>query len=226
MSEGKDDKVVELFKASSNPHPPYNTSSMSRKAYFNESAETWDQRFYTPKLAAFLENLVPRFGLKPGYKVLDVGTGTGILIPFLLKAIGPYGSVTAIDFAERMVQICRSKYSHIKNVTVKLHDVEEEDLPPACFDAAICFGVFPHLEKKEKALRNLNRALKPGGILIIAHALSSQEIKDHHKKALSAVASDALPEAPEMKRLLNQAGFIEIYIEDKPGGYLCLSRKR
>ena len=126
----------------------------SRKAYFNEAAETWDQRFCTLKLAGFLERLVSRFGLKPGYSVLDVGTGTGVLIPFLLQAIGPTGSVTAIDFAERMVQLCRSKHSHLKNVTAKLHDVEEEDLPPASYDAVTCFGLFPHLEKKEKALRN------------------------------------------------------------------------
>jgi demethylmenaquinone methyltransferase/2-methoxy-6-polyprenyl-1,4-benzoquinol methylase len=226
MLEGKEGEVVEPSKGISIPQHFGSASSMNRKVYFNEAAETWDQRFCTPELAAFLERLVSRFGLKPGYKVLDVGTGTGVLIPFLLKEIGPSGSVTAIDFAERMVQVCRSKYSHLKNVTVELHDVEEEDLPPAYFDAVTCFGVFPHLEKKEKMLRNVNRALKSGGILIIAHALGSQEIKDHHKKASFLVANDTLPESAEMKQLLNQTGFTEISIEDKPGCYLCLSRKR
>jgi ubiquinone/menaquinone biosynthesis C-methylase UbiE len=201
-------------------------SWLSRKVYFDEAAETWDQRFYTPKLAAFLEGLVSRFGLKPGYNVLDVGTGTGVLIPFLLQAIGPSGSVTAIDFAERMVQICRSKHSDLKNVTVKLHDVEEEDLPSESFDAVTCFGLFPHLEKKEKALHNLCRSLKPGGILIIAHALSSKEVKAHHNNASPAVADDTLPEDAEMRRLLYRTGFTEIHIEDEPGCYLCLSKKR
>ena len=199
---------------------------MSRKVYFSEAAETWDQQFYTPKLAAFLEQLVSRFGLKPGYAVLDVGTGTGVLIPFLLGVIGPTGSVTAIDFAERMVLLCKSKYSHLKNVTVRLHDVEQEKLPPASFDAVTCFGVFPHLEKKEKALHNLNRTLKPNGLLIIAHALSSQEVNAHHNKVSRLVANDALPEDSEMRRLLNSTGFTEIYVEDEPGCYLCLSRKR
>jgi ubiquinone/menaquinone biosynthesis C-methylase UbiE len=201
-------------------------SPSSRKVYFNEAAETWDQRFYTPKLAAFLGRLVSRFGLKLGYNVLDVGTGTGVLIPFLLQTIGPTGSVTAIDFAERMVQICRSKHSHLKNVTVRLHDVEEEDLPTASFDAVTCFGLFPHLEKKEKALNNLHRALKPRGNLIIAHALSSKEVKAHHNSASPPVANDTLPENAEMRRLLNRTGFTEIYIEDEPGCYLCLSTKR
>jgi len=199
---------------------------IGRKAFFNEAAESWDQRFYTAKLAAFLERLVSRFGLNPGDDILDVGTGTGILIPFLLQVIGPTGSVTAIDFAERMVHLCRSKYAHLKNVSVRLLDVEEEDLPPASFDAITCFGLFPHLEMREKALRNLNRALKPGGRLIIAHALSSREVEAHHKQVSSLIAHDTLLENAEMKRVLYRSGFTETCIEDEPGRYLCLSRKR
>jgi ubiquinone/menaquinone biosynthesis C-methylase UbiE len=199
---------------------------MNRKTYFNEAANTWDERFRTSELASFLEKLVPKFGLEPGQNILDVGTGTGVLIPYLIKAVGPSGSIIAIDYAEKMVQICRSKHSHLKNVIVKLQDVEEADLPPESFDAATCFGLFPHLEKKEKALHNLYQALKPKGILIIAHALSSKEIKAHHNRAPSPVANDTLPENAEMKQLLNRTGFTEIYIKDEPGCYLCLSTKR
>jgi len=197
---------------------------MSRRAYFEEAANAWDERFYTPELAAFLEKLVPEFGLKPGQNILDVGTGTGVLIPFLLRAIGPSGSITAIDCAEKMVQICRTKYSLLRNVTVKLQDVEELDLPSESFDTITCFGLFPHLENKEKALHNMNRLLRSGGKLIISHALSSAEIRVHHRN-VSAVAHDMLPEKPEMRRLLERAGFDEICIKDEPRCYLCLSIK-
>ena len=144
---------------------------MSRKTYFNEVAETWDKRHCSPQLASFLGKLVSQFGLKSGQNVLDVGTGTGVLIPHLIQAIGPSGSVTAIDYAEKMVRICRSKYSHIKNVTIQLQNVEELDIPTESFDAITCFGLFPHLENKPKALSNMYLVLKPGGKLIIGHAL-------------------------------------------------------
>lgn len=198
---------------------------MKRKAYFNQAASTWDEMYYTPQLAAFLENLVPMFGLKPGQNILDLGTGTGVLIPYLFEAVGPSGSITAIDYADKMVEICRAKYSHLKNVTVILRDVEKLDLPSESFDAVACFGLFPHLEDKEKTLRHMSRVLKSGGKLIVAHALSSTELKNHHKTASSAVNQDLLPEEPEMRQLLEYTGFTEIEIKDEPGCYLCLSTK-
>ena len=198
---------------------------MNAKEYFNKAADTWDKRFYTSRLSSFLEKLVPQFGLEQGQNVLDVGTGTGILIPHLIRAVGPDGSVTAVDYSEKMIQVCRTKYSHLKNLSIKLGNIEETAFPTETFDAVICFGVFPHLENKEKALRNINRILKTSGRLVIAHALSSEELKTHHNNASSTVMHDVLPEEAEMKKLLEQTGFAEIRIKDEPGCYLCIAHK-
>lgn len=196
----------------------------NRQEFFNNIAVSWDERFQTQGLADFLSQLVPTFQLKQGQRVLDVGTGTGILIPFLLEAVGSTGHVTAVDFAEKMVEICNSKYASLPNVNVAVQQVEKLDFPSESFDAATCFGLFPHLENKEEALTQLNRVLKPGGKLIIAHALSSKEIKAHHRNA-AVVAHDMLPDEAGMKRLLKQAGFTEVYITDELGSYVCLSTK-
>ena len=198
---------------------------MSRKTYFNKAADSWDKRFQTPKLSSFLEKLVPQFGLEQGQNILDVGTGTGVLIPHLIRAVGPDGSVTAIDYSEKMIQVCRTKHSHLKNVNIELKNIEEDALLTESFDAVICFGVFPHLENKEKALRNINRILKSSGKLVIAHALSSEELKTHHNNASSTVMHDVLPEEAEMKKLLKQTGFTETSIKDEPGCYLCIAHK-
>jgi len=198
---------------------------MNPKNYFDNAADTWDAKFKTPSLISFLKKLVPQFGLKAGQAVLDVGTGTGVLIPYLIKAIRPSGAVTAIDFSEKMAQICKTKHSHIKNVTIKVGNIEETVFQPESFDAVICFGVFPHIDHKQKALQNINRMLKHDGKLVIAHALSSEELKAHHKKVLEHVAHSALPEKTEMIQLLEQTGFAGIRIKDKPGCYLCIAHK-
>lgn len=195
---------------------------IKRREFFNKAAVTWDKRFESKEYTNFLSQLIPKFKLRPGQRVLDVGTGTGLLIPFLVKAVGPTGHVTAVDYAEKMVEICKKKYTGVSNVSIAVKRVENLDFPSESFDAVTCFGLFPHLEKKKAALTQLNRVLKPGGKLIIAHALSSAEIKAHHSNA-SAVTHDTLPDRKEMKRFLKQMGFTGIQITDKPGCYFCLS---
>lgn len=197
---------------------------VTRRAFFNEAADTWDNSFCTQELTAFLEQTVPTFNLKQGQKVLDVGTGTGVLLPFLLKTVGPTGHVTAVDYAEKMVEECRAKYGGYPNVNIIVKDVENLPFPSESFDAITCFGLFPHLENKKKALSEMYRVLKPQGRLIIAHALSSKEIANHHR-ASPVVANDVLPAEERMCSFLREAGFRGIQITDEPGRYLCISTK-
>ena len=198
---------------------------MNAKDYFDNVAETWDKKFQTPRLLSFLAELVPKFNLKPGQKVLDVGTGTGVLIPYLARAVGPSGSVTALDLSKKMLHKCKTKYGQIKNINIIVGNIDDAAIPEESLNAVICFGVFPHLENKNKALHNINRMLKSGGKIIIAHALSSKELEDHHKRVSHHVAQAVIPTTNEMVLLLQQAGFIEIDIKDEPGCYLCIAHK-
>ncbi len=196
-----------------------------RQDYFNQAAKNWDREYDTPELGDFLRQFVPAFKLLSGQRVLDVGTGTGILIPFLLEAVGSNGHITAIDYAQNMVEICKRKFSHLPNVSVMVADSENLQLLDASFDVITCFGLFPHLDKKEAALRQFNRVLKSKGRLIIAHALSSTEVKRIHQSGSQEIVSDILPRETKMRRLLKQAGFTGVRILDKPGSYLCTSTK-
>jgi ubiquinone/menaquinone biosynthesis C-methylase UbiE len=199
--------------------------AVSRRDFFNEAAGAWDEKYGTPELERFLEELVPCFGLKPGQRILDAGTGTGVLIPYLVQAVGSSGSITAIDYAEEMVKICGSKYGHLQNVTIENQNVETLNYPPNFFNAVTCFGLFPHIEDRERALSQFNQVLKGGGRLIIAHALSSAEIKACHRDATLAVANDTLPREEEMRKLLSDTGFVHVCIRDEPGCYFCTSTK-
>jgi len=196
-----------------------------RQQFFDDLAFDWDSRFLNSKLDAFLENFVPFFGLKQGQRVLDVGTGTGILIPHLLREVGSKGEVIAVDYSWNMIKACKSKNESLFNIGFCISSIEQIACIDNVFDAVICFGVFPHLENRLKGLFEINRIVKKGGHLIISHALSSQELRIHHKKASSIVTEDFLPNSTEMRNILKKTGFSEITILDKPGCYFCLAHK-
>ncbi|HJX23230.1 MAG TPA: methyltransferase domain-containing protein [Candidatus Bathyarchaeia archaeon] len=198
---------------------------MSRREYFNGLATNWDGLYMSPDLHDFLRTFVPRFGLKPGQRILDLGTGTGVLIPHLFTAVGPSGAIIAVDFAENMAATFKSKYSRLEKTAILLGDAEQLGFREKSFDAVTCLGLIPHLQNREKALREINRVLTPYGKLVIAHALSSAEIRMHHREAGTAVAGDDLPKETEMRKLLSNAGFAVNLFEDRPGCYLCLATR-
>jgi ubiquinone/menaquinone biosynthesis C-methylase UbiE len=194
---------------------------MNRKDFFNELAPSWDERFYTPQLVDHLRNkLVPLFHLQEGAHILDVGAGTGGIVPFLLEVLGPQGNVCSIDFADGMVEIGRKKFKDEKRVTFEVAAAESLPYEDQFFDHVVAFGVFPHFEDKALALREMNRVLKIQRTLVIAHALSSAEIRSHHKNA-TPVSNDNLPGKCEMENLLEEAGFQMTRLIDEPKCYLC-----
>jgi ubiquinone/menaquinone biosynthesis C-methylase UbiE len=193
---------------------------MEKKEFFNQMAATWDERFYSPEMRERLSQLVTLFQLQKGARVLDVGAGTGGMIPCLLEAIGSEGSLWAIDFAEEMVKIGRMKFQKESRVVFELASVENLPYKDPFFDHVVCFGAFPHFEDKGKALEEMGRVLKTRGTLIIAHALSSVALRSHHQNC-GPVSTDFLPGEGEMKSLLEKAGFQVKRLIDEPKRYLC-----
>jgi demethylmenaquinone methyltransferase/2-methoxy-6-polyprenyl-1,4-benzoquinol methylase len=97
--------------------------------------------------------------VRPGDRVLDACCGTGELA---LAARGAGGSVTGIDFSERMLERARRKAPELEWVRADLLELPFED---SSFDAAtVGFGV-RNLEDLEGGLRELWRVLRPGGRL-------------------------------------------------------------
>ena len=197
----------------------------AKRAFFNHAAGNWDEIFLKEELERRLEMFVSQFDLKRGEKILDVGAGTGVLIPHILKTTGSSSIVVAVDFAERMARICNRKCHGLANVMVGVQTVERLALLPTSFDVVTCFGLFPHIKDKKKALKEINCVLRQGGKLVIAHALSSVEIRKHHQNAPQVVANDVLPEKKEMRKLLCGAGFSVRQLKDECGCYLCVALK-
>jgi ubiquinone/menaquinone biosynthesis C-methylase UbiE len=192
------------------------------RTYFNHRAAVWDETGSETDTTK-LELMAERLNIEPGSTVLDVGSGTGVFIPFLLSRIGRQGRLVALDFAEKMLNRARAKGfdGHIDYLNA---DVTSIPLLGEVFDVVVCYSSFPHFQDKPGALAEINRVTKSGGRLLICHTSSRAVINEFHRH-ISAVGNDTIPDGPEMRFMLSRAGFTDIRIEDGSQSYLASARK-
>jgi len=159
----------------------------------------------------------------PGARVLDVGTGTGVFIPFLLSKIGSNGQIVALDVAEKMLKKAVSK-SFDGDICYLNADVNDLPLSDETFDSVVCYSSFPHFQDKPRALFEIIRVTRNGGNLFICHTSSRADINGIHCD-IPDVANDLIPDGDEMRRMLLEAGFVSINIEDFSESYFCSAWK-
>jgi len=191
------------------------------RAHFNQKAASWDKTT-AEKDTAKLDRMAKRPKIKLGSIVLDVGTGTGAFIPFLLREIGRGGRIVALDFAEKMLRRARAKGFN-GNIDYLCADVTNIPLRNEIFDIIVCYSSFPHFPDKSRALAEMSRVIKRGGRLLICHTSSRARINETHRQ-IPIVENDIIPDEGEMQIILLRAGFIEIKIDDSES-YLASARK-
>ena len=192
------------------------------KDFFNSRAATWDEKV-AEKDVHKLNDMAARLDISPGDSVLDVGTGTWVFVPFLLRKIGREGNLTCLDYSEEMLKIARAK-GFKGNIRYLCAEIENNRLNGESFDAVVCYSVFPHFANKPKALKEINRLLKKGGRLYICHTSSRQAINDIHRST-PEVCDHVFPENEETRRMLLEAGFDNVIISEGKADYLASARK-
>jgi ubiquinone/menaquinone biosynthesis C-methylase UbiE len=191
--------------------------------YFDQLAPTWDNEL-NPKRLRCLGKIVRELGIRPGYHVLDVGSGTGVLLPFLIAELGDKGKIVALDFSAEMLNQAQAK-GFPPIVRFAQADVLAIPLDDNSFDLAICNSAFPHFSDRAKGLREIGRVLRNNGRLVICHTMSRQMINQLHQSIGGVVANDLLPDKFQLRRLIKQAGLKTTHFEDGPERYLVIAEK-
>lgn len=148
---------------------------MKNMEYFNNIAYKWDEICTHDKFK--LKKIIDLSSIKKNSKILDVGTGTGILIKYLL-ATNPR-KITAIDISKNMIKLAKQKHND-RRVDFVVNDIME--FYQTDFDYIFLYSVYPHLQNKDILFKHLSKLLKEYGKVIVAHSSSRKEINDVHSK--------------------------------------------
>ena len=110
--------------------------------------------------AFFLKNL------RPGMSVLDVGCGPGSITLGFAEAVGT-GEVVGVDIQESQVSEANklSIERKLNNVRFEVGDAYHLPFPDKSFDAVFAYAVLWHLREPLRALAEIRRILRPGGIV-------------------------------------------------------------
>jgi ubiquinone/menaquinone biosynthesis C-methylase UbiE len=171
--------------------------------------------------------------LRPDSLVLDVGTGTGAIIPYLASKLGPGGKAIGIDFSEAMVARANARIQKLgleKIATAEVEDCTALSYPDGHFDAALATFAFTSFPEPEKAILEVARVLKPGARFSVLDTgkppAGKQRFRYRYLKAVMwrAGYTDISLDVPE---LLRKAGFRIVKLHRFSGSlaYICLCVK-
>lgn len=117
----------------------------------------------------FGRRTIERLELPAGARVLDAACGSGASALPAAEAVGPSGSVLAVDVADGMLALAREKAQArgLANIEFRTADMRALDEPDGTFDAVVCVFAIFFCDDMPAAARELWRHVRPGGRLAI-----------------------------------------------------------
>ena len=166
------------------PHPCAGTCASRAARYADVDARLqrrvqrygWDkaaddyERFWAAQLRPAQDLLLSLADVQSGERVLDVACGTGLVSLRAASAAGPGGQVVGVDISEGMVERAREEAARqgVRHATFQRMDAETLDVPDAQFGLAICALGLMYVPDPVAALREMHRAVAPGGRAVAA----------------------------------------------------------
>jgi len=149
--------------------------------------------------------------LSSGMQVLDAGCGPGRLSIPMAKLIGPFGTVTAMDIQEGMLEEVKKRADKDGdgNILYLQGGIGEGKLEPERYDRIVMITVLGEIPDRKRAMKEIYGALKSGGLLLI-----EETIRDPHFQRVKAV-----------RELANETGFVEKVWDGSRFNYTILFEK-
>jgi ubiquinone/menaquinone biosynthesis C-methylase UbiE len=187
-----------------------------QRAHYNDEQGKAFDKSYTYFLGTLPEDVIERMGrilaaaaIQEDETVLDVGTGTGALIP-QIQGYHP-GRIVACDLSGNMLEQVAERYPDVER-----HQCDIVDLSLAANSVDVVFmnGMYGNIADKTKALQNIFRMLRPSGRIIISHPEGRAYVEQLVKQDPYPITS--LPTEDEAHAFLGSFGMtVRQYTDEK-----------
>jgi ubiquinone/menaquinone biosynthesis C-methylase UbiE len=136
-------------------------------AYVGRVLDSDFRRFFQPP-----EAIIERSGIKAGMTVLELGCGSGAYTTYMARAVGEQGKLYAVDIQPAMLRqlehkLIKAENKDIRNIELKEASAYELPFADGSIDLACMVTVLMEIPDRGRALREVERVLKPGGILAV-----------------------------------------------------------
>jgi demethylmenaquinone methyltransferase/2-methoxy-6-polyprenyl-1,4-benzoquinol methylase len=197
------------------------SSIAAKQVFFDRALPRWMEDL--EQRSARLTEIFARYPIPRDGPILDVGAGTGILLPFLR---GKEATVTELEISGAMLRQARD--SNVSSDKTRFVQGDAHALPFAgeVFGSIHCFSVFPHFDSPERALREFARCVRTGGSLCILHLMGHEALNRIHRDAGRTVRDDVLPPVAQLANLVSKQGFRITLKEERDDLYLILATRR
>lgn len=198
------------------------TDAGARVAAVYDAGAPAYERHWGPALLRHSRDLVGRLGPATGpRRILEVAAGTGALLPVLVEAAGPDGSVVAVDRSLGMLRRATEAVPRAQADALAL------PVRSGCIDVAVAAFVLFLLPDASRGVDELHRVLRPGGHLLAATwgEQRSTPAEELLFEALWEAGAPLPPESPRsdeatnspeaMRDLLRAAWFTDIRTESR-----------
>jgi ubiquinone/menaquinone biosynthesis C-methylase UbiE len=182
-------------------------------AFRNEAASEYDRAF-AHVTAHFMPFVLRSAQIKPGMRVLDIATGTGLSAEACLAAVGPMGQVTAADISRAMVEKARERLANAPNASVSVEDGQALSFADGSFDAVVCNLGLMFFPDPVRGLSEFGRVLRTGGRVAVSVNTVVERSYNHQINVIIARHMPALAEAVTRTFALSEASRLQSLFED------------
>ena len=130
-----------------------------------------------PVRRRYMRPILDRVGIRPGERVLELGPGPGAFTVEAARRVEPEGRLIVVDIQPRMIAQVekRVREAGLTNVETHVADAYHLPLEDDSVDRAFLVTVLPEIPDQARALAELRRALKPGGLLSITEEFTDPD---------------------------------------------------